>query len=116
MSDYLPKEVREGLEEARKRDLRRRARLRIMVGGEVYPILRSWDGGFALDAEQVAHLRGLVDIYDGARHLKQALIIAADVEGPELICVIKRETTVHDRPPLDFERDESAPKGYLPRL
>ncbi|GAB4382185.1 hypothetical protein [Albidovulum sp.] len=114
MTDFLPKEVRAGLEEARKRDLRKRARLRVQAGDEVYPILRFWESGFALDAERVQHLRGLVDIYDGARHLYQSLIVASDVEAGELICTMKRSTMAHDSVPLDYERDEDAPAGYLP--
>jgi hypothetical protein len=115
MSDILPKEVRAGLEEARKRDLRRRARLRIVVGDEIYPILRFWETGFALDADQVAHLRGLADIYDGTRHLYQCLIVASGIEEGELICTMKWSTATADRPALDYVRDENAPVAYLPR-
>ncbi|MCV2867896.1 hypothetical protein OEW28_04590 [Defluviimonas sp. WL0002] len=115
MTDILPKEVRAGLEEARKRDLRKRSRLRVMVGDEVYPILRFWEDGFALDADQVLQLRGLVDIYDGSRHLWQCLIIASEVEEGELICVMKRSTAALDRAPIDYVRDENGPVGYLPR-
>ncbi|MFN0116188.1 MAG: hypothetical protein ACKVPY_16075 [Paracoccaceae bacterium] len=116
MSEFLPKEVRAGLEEARRRDLRKRSRLRVMAGDDIWPILRWWDDGFSLDAEQVAHLRGLVDVFDGSRHLSQCLIVASGVEGGELICTMKRATAASDRPPLDFERDESAPVALLPRF
>ncbi|WP_347312397.1 hypothetical protein [Defluviimonas sp. SAOS-178_SWC] len=115
MSEYLPKEVRAGLEEARKRDLKRRSRLRVIAGDEVYPILRFWETGFALDADQVQHLRGLVDIYDGTRHLYQSLIVASGIEEGELICTMKRSTMAHDKVPLDYVRDDNAPVGYLPR-
>ena len=114
MSDYLPKEVLAGLEEARKRDLRRRAKLRVMVGDEVYPILRFWGGGFSLDADQVLHMRGLVDIFDGPRHLYQCLIITSEVSNGVLICTMKRSTMALDKAPLDYVRDEDAPVGYLP--
>ncbi len=113
MSEFLPKEVRAGLEEARKREIRRKSRLRVMAGADVYPILRFWDDGFSLDADQVDHLRGLVDIFDGARHLYQSLIVASDVEEGELICVMKRSTAALDRPPLDFVRDEFAPVALI---
>ncbi|MGB3316194.1 MAG: hypothetical protein WBB85_17465 [Albidovulum sp.] len=116
MNDILPKEVRAGLEEARKRDLKRRSRLRVMAGDDVYPILKFWETGFALDADQVQQLRGLVDIYDGARHLYQSLIIASDVEDGELICTMKRSTMAHDTVPLDYVREDDAPRGYLPRF
>jgi hypothetical protein len=115
MSEYLPKEVRAGLEEARKRDIRRRSRMRVMTGDQVFPILRYWEDGFTLDADQVDHLRGLVDVYDGARHISQSLIIASEVAGGELVCTMKRSTAALDRPPLDFVRDDHAPIGLLPR-
>lgn len=115
MSDYLSKEVRAGLDEARKRDLRRRSRMRVMNGEQIFPILRYWEDGFTLDADQVDHLRGLVDIYDGARQISQSLIVASEVEGSELVCTIKRSTAALDRPPLDFVRDDDAPVALLPR-
>lgn len=115
MSEFLSKEVRAGLEEARKRDLKRRSRLRVMAGDDIYPILRFWEDGFSLDADQVTHLRGLVDIYDGARHLYQSLIVASDVAEGELICVMKRSTAALEKAPLDFDRDENAPIALIGR-
>jgi hypothetical protein len=46
MLEFLPKELREGLEAARKRNLTRKSRLRVQVGEAVFPILRFWQGGF----------------------------------------------------------------------
>jgi len=115
MSGFLPKEVQQGLDEARMRDLKRRARQQVHAGNQVYPILRSWPGGFALDAAEVTQLRGLVDIYEGQRHLAQSLIVASAVEDGQLICTTKLSTAALDRPPLDYVRDETAPVGYLPR-
>jgi hypothetical protein len=115
MSDFLSKEVRAGLEEARRRDIRRRSRMRVVTGDQVFHILRYWDDGFTLDADQVDHLRGLVDVYDGARHVSQCLIIASEVSAGELVCTMKRSTMATDRAPADFARDEQAPVALLPR-
>lgn len=116
MLEFLPKEVREGLEAARKRDLKRKARLRVEVGDAVYPVLRFWDNGFALDADfSPGKLRGLVDVYDGSRHVFQCLIVATSIENGELVCDFKRATAVSDRAPLDFWRRDDAPVGYLPK-
>lgn len=115
MFEFLSKEVRAGLEEARKRAERRKSRLRVHAGADIYPILRFWDDGFALDAADVAQLRGLVDIYDGARHLYTSLIVASDVAGGELICEMKRSTPAAEQPLADWVRDETAPVALIPR-
>lgn len=113
MSEFLPKEVREGLELARKRDLKRKSRMRVHVGDEIFPILKSWDNGFALDLDNAPHIRGLVDLYDGARHLYQCLIIASQEELGEMHYEFKRNTAAIDKAPLDFYRDENAPIALL---
>lgn len=115
MLEFLPKEVRDGLEAARLRDRKRRARLRVQVGNAVFPVLRFWEDGFALDAGMAPKLRGLVDLYDGERHIFQCLIVASTVESGELVCDFKRSTMVLDRPALDYWRDENAPVALLPR-
>ncbi len=115
MLEHLPRDVREGLLQARKRAERKSSRLRLQVGTQQHPILRMWDRGLALDAATAPHLRGLVDIYDGSRHLWQALIIASSEAEGELICEFKWIHEALDRAPLDFERDENAPAGLLPR-
>ena len=113
MSEYLPKEVREGLELARKLALRNKSRMRVRVGDEVYPVLKFWPGGFALDADNAPHLRGLVDLYDGTRHLYQCLIVASEEELGEMKYEFKRSTAVVDRAPLDFAREENAPVALI---
>ena len=116
MFEFLSKEVREGLEAARKRDRKRQARLRAHIGGSVYPILRLWDDGFALSGDSaVDHLRGTVDVFDGANHILQGLIVASSSEQGEVICDIKRVNPVSDRPPLDYWRDVNAPVALLPK-
>ena len=113
MSEYLPKEVREGLEAARKKSLQKRSRLRVRVGEEDFTILRYWEEGFSLDREDAPHLRGLVDVYDGARHLSQCLIMASEENGHEMVYEFKRETMAGNRPPVDYELDENAPVALI---
>lgn len=115
MLEFLPKEVREGLDAARLRDLKRKSRQRVELGGQVIPILRFWTDGFSVDARHAGHLRGRVEIYDGARHIFQCLIVASTIENGELICDFKRLTAVNEKAPLDFWRDENAPVGFLPK-
>lgn len=108
MFEFLPKEVREGLEAARKRDQKARSRLCVHVGGEVFHVLRLWGDGFALEAAGAPKMRGLVDLYDGPRHLSECLVVASVEENGEMICDFKRHTPATDRPALDFYRDEGA--------
>lgn len=115
MFEYLPKEVREGLERARKREARKKNRFRVRVGDETFTILKYWDQGFSLDKDDAPHLRGLVDVYDGARHVSQCLIVASEEDGGEMVYEFKRETPAVDRPPLDYSRDENAPVALIER-
>lgn len=115
MSEFLPKEVREGLQEARKQTLRKKSRMRVKVGDQMFTILRYWDQGFSLDATEAPALRGLVDLYDGARHLSQCLIVASEEEDGQMVFEYKRATAAHDAPPLDYERDENAPVALIGR-
>ena len=113
MSTYLPKEVREGLEAARLASLKKASRLRVMVGDEFFPVLGLWKDGFVVEQETAPALRGLVDLYDGSRHLYQCLIVASEAEAGEMRYEFKRSTAVSDQAPLDFYRDPKAPIALL---
>lgn len=113
MSEYLPEAVRLGLEEARKAAQRKSKRLCVHVGEQVYRINRLWDGGFAMDARDAHKVRGHVQIYDGAKHLYQALVVASQEEGDEQVFEFKWHTAAVDGPAADFVRETEAPKGLL---
>lgn len=113
MLEDLPKEVREGLEAARKKDLKKKSRLRIRVNEEVFPVLKFWDTGFTLDATRAPHLRGLVDLYDGSKHLYQCLIIASEEADGLMSYEFKRKAEVHDIAPRDFVPEENAPVALI---
>ena len=115
MLEFLPKDIADGLAMARNREAARKSRLRVQVGEAVFPLLRFWHDGFAMDAAVTPKLRGLVDVYDGSRHIFQCLIIASNVENGEIVCEFKRSTAVLDKAPLDFWQDENAPVALLPR-
>src|SRR5690554_3704901 len=104
MEMQLPPDVRDGLNAARKAALLKSHRLRVEVAGVSCRILQAWPGGFSVDASDALHLRGLVDLYDGARHLSQCLIVAASDEGAEWYFDYKRMTAATDSPAADFVR------------
>lgn len=115
MNEYLPKDLADDLERARKQRLRKKSRLKVQVGDRTFIILRYWSEGFALDADDAPHLRGLVDVYDGARHLSQCLIVASEEEEGEMVYEFKRATPHSEVPPLDYEIAENAPVALLPQ-
>ncbi len=113
MSTFLPKEVQAGLDAARRQAGRKRNRLAVEVDGQRHPVLRAWDDGFAVDLALVPQLRGLVDLYDGAVHLRRCLIVAAAEEGGEMHYDYKRMTEISTEQPVDFERPKDAPVALL---
>lgn len=116
MLEFLPEDIVKGLDLARHRARRPRARLHIQIGEAVFPVLRFWQGGLALDGSLApGKIRGLVEVYDGPRHIFQCLIFASEREGEELLCAFKRMSVIHDGPVADYWRGENQPMGYLPR-
>lgn len=113
MNDFLPVEVREGLKAARKASFKRNDRLCVHDGDDVYRIRRFWETGLSLNAEHGDKLRGRVEIYDGARHVYQCLIINSRQEGEEYIFDFKWLNPVTEQPAVDFVRQDAAPAGLL---
>lgn len=113
MTTYVPKAVQEALDAARVSGLKKKSRLRVAVDDGYFPVLRTWENGFSVEEEFIPQLRGLVDIYDGSRHVSQCLIVASEAEGGEMRYEFKRETAAADTAPLDFYRPPNAPVGLL---
>lgn len=109
----LPKELQAGLDAARLQSQRKKSRLRLNVDGVTFPVLRMWKTGFAVVADETPHLRGFADMYDGANHLFQCLIVAGEAENGEMRYAFKRATAVTTAAPLDFVRSETSPVGYI---
>ena len=110
---FLPKDVLEGLEAARKRDMKQKTRLRVSVGERSFPVLDMSDTGFALDLENAPNLRGLVDLYRGAEHLYQCLIVAHEPDGTLMRYSFKRMTAATDKAPLDYAKRADAPVALI---
>ena len=115
MTDFLPKEVMDGLRAAQRLDRRRKSKLRVHIDDNVFPILEFSENGFAVDTEQTPHMRGHVDIYEGPRHLYRALIVASSEEGDLMRYEYKRNTAASNTAPVDFETADPLSMAYLPR-
>ena len=115
MTTILPEAVQKGLEQARKAALHRNDRLCVHDGDQVFRIRRFWEDGMSIDADHGHKLRGRVEIYDGARHLYQALIVGSTAEGHETVFDFKWLNPVSDAPPADFPKPDFIPAGLIPR-
>lgn len=115
MSDFLPQSVREQLHAAQRKAEARKSRLRVVLGEDSYRVLRLKKNGFTVEAEDAPKLRGLVDLYDGSRHLSQCLIVTAEEDGDLIHYEFKRNTAAGDGAPLDYERPDDAPIALLGR-
>ncbi len=113
MNDILPEAVRMGLEKARKAALHRGGRLCVHDGDDVYRIFKFWDGGFSISADAGDKLRGRVEIYDGAKHLYQCLIVGSEIEGDARVFEFKWLHPVADKAPADYALPEFVPAGFI---
>ncbi|MFV1495696.1 hypothetical protein VWY34_04410 [Phaeobacter sp. JH20_02] len=113
MTTFVPKSVLDALDAARLDGMKRKSRLRVSVDDHMFPVLRMWKDGFSIEAADAPQLRGLVDLFDGSRHLSQCLIVASDEEGGEMRYEFKRATPASDKAPLDFYRAPDAPVGLI---
>lgn len=109
MSEYLPREVRDGLTGVR-RPVKGRRQLRVeTASGDSFTILKHWSGGFTVASEEALRMRGLVDVYDGDVRILQCLVVATAEDAGETTFEFKRRTPCVDGPALDY-----APDGGLP--
>lgn len=79
--------------------------LTVRAGGKSWPVLRCTARGFCVADEDVPRLRGLVDLYDGERHVMQCLVVGASAGDGEIVYEFKRATLIRDAAPVDFEID-----------
>jgi hypothetical protein len=115
MGTYFSAEVQAGFDAARKKALKQRHRLRVEADGLSVRVVRFLDDGFTLDAETAPRLPGLVNLYDGSKHISQCLVVATDEEDGEMHYEFKRATPVTDQAPVDYYQSEPTPAGLLGR-
>lgn len=114
--DVLPQAIRDGLGRARDRERRASGgRLRVQVGDVWHPVLSCDAEGFDVSAEVAAKLRGHVEIHEGPRLIRSALVVTTEPVGEVVRCIFKRSTAPRTEPALDYERVGTAPAGYIGR-
>lgn len=108
MSTYISKEMHEALAASRKAQARGKVRFRAEVSGQRVGILELHETGFTALKRDGQHMRGFVDIYEGSRHLYQALIVASEEGFDDIRYEFKRLTAAHAHQPRDYveTRDE----------
>ena len=115
MSTFLSKDVLSGIEVAQKTSLKKKNRLRVEFNKNHFPVMWLTQNGFCVEAEMDPMIRGLVDLYDGDKHLKQCLIVASKEENGVVHFDFKRKTATQNSAPKDFYQ-ESRAAALIPRL
>lgn len=105
MDTFLPLGFEAGLTRPLMSRPVRATRLCVEASGVYYPVLRRWATGFAVRAGDVPALSGIVDLYDGADHLHQCLIISKDEANDEIVFTVKRGNVVNYAAVPDIEAD-----------
>ena len=115
MSTFLSKDVLAGIEAAQKTSFKTKNRFRVEFNKNHYPIIWLTQNGFCVEAEMAPMIRGLVDLYDGDKHLKQCLIVASREENGIVHFDFKRDTDTQTSAPKDFFQENKV-VALLPRL
>jgi len=113
MDSYISPEVRKGLLAAQEKAMHSSGRLSVHVGEEAFSIDKLWDGGFEIDRLRDPKLRGAVDIYDGPKHLFNALIIYSELQDEMMRYEFKQVSQAREQAPSDFVREQPAPIALL---
>ena len=69
MNTFIPADACKGFQQARRKALKSVNRLCVHTNNNVFRITKAWADRFSVPAKRVKNLRGLVDIYDGPKHL-----------------------------------------------
>ena len=113
METHFSPDVMAGLQKARMKDAIKKNRLRVHDGKAEYAVLKIWEDGFSMVGDNLPHLRGFVDLFDGSRHLLQCLVIHSEPDGEVMNFEYKRRTVATDSAPKDYVVDANAPVALI---
>ena len=111
--DHLPPELAHALHSS-GRSRRKGPVVEVRAEGVRYPVLRVWDGGFAVAVQDAPRLRGFVDLLRGGDLIARCLIVLAEEEEAGVVRYeYKRRTSSSEGPPVDYEIADDAPVALL---
>jgi len=90
-------------------------RLRVRAGEREFKLRELSENGFVVEDASGKHLRGLVDLYDGSKHLAQCLIVCARATASGMAYEFKRRTRIARNHAPDYVVSENAPVALLTR-
>ncbi|MEM8788343.1 MAG: hypothetical protein AAGE76_08770 [Pseudomonadota bacterium] len=74
-----------------------------------------WPGGFSVDRDQPQLMRGFIDLFDGARHIRHGLVYQIGQDAAYVSYAFKTTRDPRLAQPADFARAPAVPVGLLPR-
>ena len=104
---------------AHPRDRRRngvsRPRLRLKSAGRTIDVVEAWADGFSIDSNGPQPQRGIVDLFDGARHIRHGLIYQTGADEAHVTFAFKSAHDPRMAQPCDFARAEDGPVALIGR-
>ena len=110
--DHIRAEIAQEMR-AGARPRKRGPEVRVVDEAGSYPVLRVFEGGFAVNIEDAPRLRGFVDLVRGDERLARCLIVTASDEDGVVLYEYKRRTDEAAAAPRDYAVADEAPVGLL---
>lgn len=92
MDTRLPDGLEAEREVARRNQLRRRTRFRVVAGERSHPVMELTRAGFVIEADGRPHLRGYVELLEGERLVTRRLAICTWARDGLVGYEFKRDT------------------------
>ena len=113
MDIHLPEGMVDHMQSRRKR--KPKAALFVVSDGTRFAVLERWRGGFSTSGDIPQLARGVVDLFEGRKHLSHGLAYLESVKGDTRIYAFKTMQDPTLMPPVDHVRQVPVPAGLLAR-
>ncbi len=116
MEYHLPEGLKEAALQLRPNGkITKKHRLRLRSAGREIDIVDAWADGFSIRVSGPQPGRGIVDLFDGARHIRHGLIYQTGTVGDRRIYAFKTAQDPRMAQPADFARAADGPVALIPR-